>query len=498
MEKIFAAVKGFLSPVLKPVQGLLKPVLTPVENFYNSTGLQKYLSFSNLSLILLALIALIILVVIIALIAKPFKKRKVKFIVDGKVYAKTVTKYKKPIKFPADPVKGGLSFAGWFKNKKLTKPADKVLKKKKSIKLFAKFEEVKEDVVAVVDEVKEIEKEIEATVAPAPVQEPQVVIQPVQPQYAQPVQPQVVIQPVQPIYQQPIYQQPVQPQYAQPIYQQPQQPIYQQPQVIEEAIETPKVRGLGDFYDEIRFAMLGYERAPQFKKLGVQRKQVVAEMFERNGVINLYLAVDPALMQEKGYNVTKYTESEFAIVPCKKTVSNEQELQEALELIKEAMLLNNLVKSDLVFNQKTVSNEQARKSGFAFYVKNETVATTAADYYRLLRAVVLSYQMSPSRKIPENLENKMILKIFKKEEQVYLYLALNSEENGLEFVGYDKNFIDTPAMFAVNAAEDCRKANELIDKLMYRFGMEKHPEKAEISLEDTIDRNCGFGYRIRH
>ena len=485
--------KSTLAPVDAFLNANLMPVLAPVQSLYEGTPLVNYLSFIRLLTIVAILLVLIIFFGIIGLIVKPLKKRKVKFIVDGKVYAKTVAKYKKPIDFPADPVKAGYHFVGWYKNKKLTKSAYLVLKKKKNIKLYAKFEAVKE-VIAPAEEYKEPVNEVvapvEAPVAPAPVQEVKPVVEPqvVEPKVVEP-QPAVQPQPVE----QPVYQQPVQSQYVQPA-----QPVYAPAQVVEELIEAPVVKGLGDFYDEIRFAMLGYERAPQFKKLGVQRKQIVAEMFERNGAINLYLAVDPALMQEKGYNVTRYSEPEFAIVPCKKTVSNEQELAEALELIKEAMLLNNLVKSDLVFNQKTVSNEQTRKSGFAFFVKNETVATTADDYYRLLRAVVLSYQMSPARKLPDNLENKMILKIFKKEEQIYLYLALNAEESGLEFVGYDKNFADTPAMFAVNTAEDCRKANELIDKLMYRFGMEKHPEKAEISLEDTIDRNCGFGYRIRH
>ena len=72
-----------------------------------------------------------------------------------------------------------------------------------------------------------------------------------------------------------------------------------------------------------------------------------------------------------------------------------------------------------------------------------------------------------------------------------------ADKEGLEFVGYDKNFIDTPAMFEIKTAEDCLKANELIDKLMYVYGMDKNPEQAEISLEDTVEANCGFGYRIR-
>ena len=47
-------------------------------------------------------------------------------------------------------------------------------------------------------------------------------------------------------------------------------------------------------------------------------------------------------------------------------------------------------------------------------------------------------------------------------------------------------------------AEDFARANELIDKLMFRYGMERHPEKAEISMEDSIESSCGFGYRIKN
>ena len=178
-------------------------------------------------------------------------------------------------------------------------------------------------------------------------------------------------------------------------------------------------------------------------------------------------------------------------------ITSQEGLDEALKVIKEAMTINNLIKSEVLFMQKPVSTEQSRKSGFAFFVKNETVATTADDYYRLLRAIVLSYEKSSTLN-GATADNKMILKIYKKAETVYVYLALDPREDGLEDVSYDRNFIDTPAMFVVNTAEDCSKANEYIDKLMYRYGMERKPEKAEISLEDPIDVNCGFGYRIRN
>ena len=161
------------------------------------------------------------------------------------------------------------------------------------------------------------------------------------------------------------------------------------------------------------------------------------------------------------------------------------------------MIINNFVKSNVVIANKTKSDENVRRSGFAFFVKNDIVVTTASEYYILLRSIVLSYKLSALRKYPEGLDNKMILKIFKKDERIFLYLALNAEKEGLEFVGYDKNFADTPAMFEIKSADDCNKAQSLIDKLMFYYGMEKYPDQAEISLNETLQTNCGFGYRIR-
>lgn len=260
---------------------------------------------------------------------------------------------------------------------------------------------------------------------------------------------------------------------------------------------APVVYNSEYIYDELRYVMLGYERALQFKKLGVTRKQVIAEMFEKDGVVNLYLKLDPDFMREKGYNVETYEDPIFAIVPCKLQVKTKEDFDEALKLIKETMTVNNLVQSGITYAQKPKSTEALRKSGFAFFVKNETVATTAEDYYRLLRAIVVSYGRSETRKVPDGVNNKLILKIYKKAESLYVYLALDPVEEGLEDVSYDRSFLDTPARLEVKTAEDCMRANEFIDKLMYRYGMERNPEKAEISLTDSLDVNCGFGWRVK-
>ena len=49
---------------------------------------------------------------------------------------------------------------------------------------------------------------------------------------------------------------------------------------------------IGELYDAIRFEMLTYERATPFKQLGISRKQIIAEMFEKNGKIYTQIKID--------------------------------------------------------------------------------------------------------------------------------------------------------------------------------------------------------------
>ena len=366
------------------------------------------------------------------------KKRKVNFYFQGGLYKTVKAKYKKAIKFPEPPQKDGYKFVGWCLDRTLKNPYNKtVLDRKKNLNLHARYEKIVEAPVAY-----NVQPATFDAVVPAPA---------VAKEYGP---------------------------------------------VIENQDLTPI--GPAYYYDEIRYAMLGYERAPQFKKLGVLRKQIIAEIFEKVGVVNLYLKLDPEYMQEKGYKVERYEEEMFSIVPCKKLINSTEDLEEALKLVKETMTVNNMVKSGVTFAQKPASTKEARESGFAFFVKNETVATTIEDYYRLLRSVVLSYQKMENVKTPESAKNKMILKIYKKGEILNVYLALDAVEEGLTDVSFDKSFAETPALIEVKTADDCVKANEFIDKLMFRYGMERKPEKATVSLDDTIEKNCGFGYRIKN
>ncbi len=432
-------------------------------------------------------------IILLSIIVRICKKKKVKFYVGKKKIAKVKVRRKKAIPFPEAPEKEGMAFVGWFKDKKFKKPyLSKVLLKNKKLKLYARYI------------VKAEEPEVVEPLTTAPVVEEQNTVVP--PMSVNALEPQVVAPisgdeekgDLERITSTQLYDQEGLDKFDvlgdEKVYGEP----MSENAIMEEkiALEKKEVK-LDEYYDNIRYEMLTYERALPFKEIGVTRKQIIAEMFERDEKIYLYLAVDPELMKEKGYDVESHKDLEFSIVPCLKEITCKQDYDEAIKLINETMLLNNFIKSEVVFAQKIKSDQVARKNGFAFYVKNDNVVTSAKHYYNLMRALVLSYKVAVNRKYPDSLDNKMILKIFKKEERIFLYLALDADAEGLEFVGYDKNFVDTPAMFEIKTAEDITKATTLLDKLMYRFGMEKCPEQVDVSIDEAVEENCGFGYRIR-
>ena len=108
--------------------------------------------------------------------------------------------------------------------------------------------------------------------------------------------------------------------------------------------------------------------------------------------IYLYLAIEPEILKAKGYNVESFTEREFSIVPCKKVITCEKDYNEALEIIEQTMTYKNLIKGSARI-KKVVSDEQGRRSGFAFFVKNEVVATSAEEYYKKAQVPFNGYKL---------------------------------------------------------------------------------------------------------
>lgn len=261
---------------------LLDNIYTPLNNFWS--GLNIPLDFKWVVIG----IGVIVLLILLILIFKP-KKRKIYFYTDGTTCKIVKCKYNKPIKYPAVKVPQGQQLEGWYTDQSLTEKYEStVLDTKKKLRLYAKF------IMA--------ENEADLQQTQAPTQSEIASSTGLENQNTQNVaeKTETYIEPLIPSVEPSV-----------------------DTGVVEETINTiPLVSmTIGEIYDEIRYALLGYERAKAFTKIGVIRKQFIAEMFEKDGKINLYLAIDPEVMQEKGYKVEKFTEREFSVVPCKKVIS---------------------------------------------------------------------------------------------------------------------------------------------------------------------------------
>ena len=205
--------------------------------------------------------ALILLLLLIAIFSP--KKVKIIFNITKNKQVKIKCKYKKTIKYPKIKAPEGKRFEGWYKDKAFTELYDSyMLDTKKTLNLYAKFVSVNEEV-------------------------------------ANPVVTNAVEAPVEPIVNEPVANNVVSANQPEPVAENVKEPISANPVavaiavanngVVEESInEIPSILSAGEIYDNIRYTLLSYERTKAFSKVGVVRKQFIAEMFEKNGKISSY------------------------------------------------------------------------------------------------------------------------------------------------------------------------------------------------------------------
>ncbi len=112
------------------------------------------------------------------------------------------------------------------------------------------------------------------------------------------------------------------------------------------------------------------------------------------------------------------------------------------------------------------------------------------EYFTTVRNAVCGYALYEKNDNAEN--GKMLIKLYKKDEAVYCYMALDAASYGLETVGF--GFSDTPALLKVASDEDLQKALELVEVLMLEHGFEKSDEP----VEEKPYEGKGFGYRIHY
>lgn len=112
------------------------------------------------------------------------------------------------------------------------------------------------------------------------------------------------------------------------------------------------------------------------------------------------------------------------------------------------------------------------------------------EYFKKIRNSVCGYALYEKNDKAE--DGKMLIKLYKKEEAVYCYMALDPDAYGLETANL--GFGDTPALLKIANDTDLEKALSLVEVIMLDHGFEKSDEP----VEEKPYEGKGFGYRIHY
>lgn len=254
---------------------------------------------------------------------------------------------------------------------------------------------------------------------------------------------------------------------------------------------------LAGYYDELKRLMLSYEKTDYKADLGISEKTRVACVYGNLNCITLYLALNPAAVKAEGYAVEACKLKAFADVPAKMVISTDETFNSAIELLKRAMLANGMrEKANFIYNEPA-STADERALGYELIVKTDRVASTAEDYFELLRVALKSYVLERDSGRFKSGETLTLARIYINDEVACLYMPCVKSVKELASGEVEPRFADTPVQFKVLAPTDLLEAYAIIDKLMTSFGFVKNPENADDLKETEVPATCGFAYTVR-
>lgn len=221
----------------------------------------------------------------------------------------------------------------------------------------------------------------------------------------------------------------------------------------------------------------GYEETPSMFVISTRDDFVVAQKL----VTKLIKTYD---LKETEYEEAKPEEKRFALtlvapmVVAAELETTEEAKPEETEETTEAV-------EETVEETKPEETEETTEQ-----VEEPAPATEEQliEYFTTIRNAVCGYALYEKNDKAE--DGKMLVKLYKKEDAVYCYLALDPASYGLETVGL--GFSDTPALMKVATDEDLEKAISLVEAVMLAHGFEKSDEP----VEEKPYEGKGFGYRI--
>lgn len=255
---------------------------------------------------------------------------------------------------------------------------------------------------------------------------------------------------------------------------------------------------LTSFYDGLRTLMVSYEKSSFKPTLGMVEKELIANMFGEENYIVLYLGVKLAKAKELpgGECATGHKDKKFAALPTKVIVSDGKSYVDAIKLTEQVMIDKGLQRKE-VAPERVVSTPEERAAGFAYFVKNERVAASMADYFELLRIGLKSYVLETDNGKFKPGDRFTFARIYYTAKNVDLYMPVVKGIKELEKGERDPRFADTPVHIVICDNGDMEKAFELIEKAMLSYGFTKYPENSN-DLEDIVLSDTdGFAYTIR-
>lgn len=253
---------------------------------------------------------------------------------------------------------------------------------------------------------------------------------------------------------------------------------------------------LAYYYDELKALMLSYEKAGYKANLGITEQTRVACVYGSANCVTLYLAAKPAVLRSEGYNVEAAKIKTYQDVPSRAVITTEEAFLSALGMLKRTMVENGMQpKKEYDFvTEKSTANERAL--GFELVIKNEKIASTAEDYFELMRIALKSYVLERDTGKFAPGDKLTLARIYINDAVACLYLPCVKEVKELSNGETEPRFADTPVLFKVLAPNDLTEAYGLIDKLMTSYGFVKNPENANDLSDTEVPATCGFAYTV--
>ena len=214
----------------------------------------------------------------------------------------------------------------------------------------------------------------------------------------------------------------------------------------------------------------------------------IAKVVKTSEGIKLYVDVDPESVDKAVYDVKLVKAEDLYQAPILKIIDTTEAYNQALELVD--MLVEQFKLMECDPDLDAINGTDTYMLTVAKPIPEGPTDEELTNYLKELRKEALSYALTAENEKAE--DGKILVKAFKAEDAVNIYLALEASEYGLQEAEGD--LADgTPAMMAVTNEEEFAKAKELIQKLMAEYGLEKVVDPSELGEGSSK----GFGYRIK-